>query len=176
MKFIELAKERYSVRSYTGQKIEKEKLDLILEAGRVASTACNNQPQRILVIQSEEGLQKLAKSAPSKMFNAPCILLVCVDKRETWIKPYDGKNSGDIDVSIVTDHMMLQAQELGLGSVWVCYFDSQMIREEFHLPEYIEPINALVIGYTNEDPQSTTRHNYARKALTETVFHEEYVE
>ena len=68
MKFIELAKERYSVRSYLPNKIEHEKLQLILEAGRVAPTACNNQPQRILVIQSEEGLEKIGQTAPLKCF------------------------------------------------------------------------------------------------------------
>ncbi len=174
MKFIELAKERYSVRSYLPNKIEHEKLQLILEAGRVAPTACNNQPQRILVIQSEEGLEKIGQTAPSKMFHAPCVLVVCADRTKTWIRPMDEMNSADIDASIVTDHMMLQAQELGIGSVWICYFDAKKLKEIFHLPEGIEPINILALGYANEEPQSSERHVTRRKKLSETVFFESF--
>ncbi len=174
MKFIELAKERYSVRSYLPRKIEDEKLQLILEAGRVAPTACNNQPQRVLVIQSEEGLAKIGETAPSKMFRAPCVIVVCADRTKTWIRPIDGMNSADIDASIVTDHMMLQAQELGIGSVWICYFDSSKIKQAFNLPEGVEPINVLALGYTDETPQSSERHATRRKKLSETVFYESF--
>ena len=172
MKFIELAKERYSVRSYSPKKIEDEKLQLILQAGRVAPTACNNQPQRVLVIQSEKGLAKVAETAPSKMFGAPCVIVVCADRTKTWIRPYDGMNSADIDASIVTDHMMLQATELGIGSVWICGFNSEKVKEVFNLPEGIEPINILALGYTEETPQSSERHATRRKKLSETVFYE----
>lgn len=174
MKFIDLAKERYSVRHYLPKKIEEEKLQLILEAGRVAPTACNNQPQRILVLQSEENLGKIAETAPSKMFGAPCVIVVCANRTQTWIRPIDGMNSADIDASIVTDHMMLQAQELGLGSVWICYFDAEKIKKEFGLPEGVEPINVLALGYTDEVPLSKERHDTKRKKLNETVFFESF--
>lgn len=174
MKFIDLAKERYSVRSYLPRKIEDEKLQLILEAGRVAPTACNNQPQRILVLQSDESLAKIRKTAPSKMFSAPCVIVVCADRNEAWVRPTDGMNSAAIDASIVTDHMMLQAQELGIGSVWICYFDAEMIKKDFNLPEGVEPINILALGYTDEIPQSSERHAARRKKLNETVFFESF--
>ena len=174
MKFIELAKERYSVRSYSSKKIEEDKLQLILEAGRVAPTACNNQPQRVLVIQSDEGLAKIAGTAPSKMFGAPCVIVVCADRTKTWIRPIDGMNSADIDASIVTDHMMLQATELGIGSVWICSFDASQIKEKFKLPEGVEPINVLALGYTEEKPKSSERHVTKRKKLSETVFYETF--
>ena len=102
MKFLDLAKTRYSVRRYKNQKVEQEKLDLILEAGRVAPTACNYQPQRLIVVQDEEHLRKLTR------YNAPLAFIVCVDITEVWERPYDKKKSTDVDASIITDHMMLQ--------------------------------------------------------------------
>lgn len=172
MDFLELAKKRYSVRKYESKKVEEEKLLKILEAGRIAPTGANTQPQRIIVIQEKEGLEKLKKGA--NVYGAPLALIVCVDHGTTWKRPFDGKDIADIDTSIVTDHMMLQATELGLGTVWVCYFDPAVIRKEFNLPDNIEPVNILAIGYGKEDPASPDRHDKARKPLDNTVFYETY--
>ena len=105
MEFLELAKKRYSVREYTDRQVEKEKLDQILRAAQAAPTACNRQPVHLLVVQSLEGLEKIGKAA--NLHGAPMAVLVCVDKDKAWTRPYDGKQSVDIDASIVTDHMML---------------------------------------------------------------------
>lgn len=167
MDFLKLAKKRYSVRTYTSQKVEKEKLDLILEAGRIAPTGANKQPYHILVAQSENSLTKLSQGA--NIFNAPLALLVCSHTEEAWTRPYDGKNLADIDATIVTDHMMHQATELGLGTVWVCYFDANVLRTQFNLPEHLEPTHILVVGYANDTPQSPDRHVEKRKSLEQTV-------
>ena len=172
MNFIDLAKKRYSVRSYTEQKVEKEKLDLILEAARVAPTGANKQPYRLIVIQQEEGLKKLSKAVNT--FHAPCVIIVCGNRSEAWIRPLDGKNIIDIDASIVTDHMMHEATDLGLGTCWICYFKTEILREEFKIPEQLEPINILAIGYTDKDWKSPDRHEEVRKPLTETVFYESF--
>jgi nitroreductase len=118
MEFEELARNRYSLRKFSPKPVEKEKLDLILEAGRLAPTACNYQPQRILVIKSEEALAKLKKCTPY-VFDAPTALLVCYDGKVSWKRGYDGKESGDIDASIVGTHLMMEAAQLGLGTTWV---------------------------------------------------------
>jgi len=172
MNFLSSAKKRYSVRNYNSKRVEQEKLNLILEAGRVAPTAANYQPQRILVIQSEEGLAKIAKA--TNIFHAPLALIVCGDKEKTWVRSYDSKNVVDIDASIVTDHMLHEATELGLGSLWVCRFYPELLRKEFNIPENYEIVNILVIGYTDEEPQSPDRHSVSRKPLTETVFYETF--
>lgn len=65
--------------------------------------------------------------------------------------------------------MMLEATELGLGTVWVCYFNPDIIRKEFDLPNNLEPINILVIGYSNEKAASTERHEQMRISLDELV-------
>jgi len=170
MTFLELAKKRYSARAYEDRPVEPEKLDAILEAGRVAPTAHNNQPQKVLVVQSPEGLAKVAKGY--RGFGAPVVLVVCADHSESWRRAYDGKDSADIDAAIVTDHMMLCATDLGLGSVWVCAFNPQIIREQFGLPSNLEPVNLLMIGYALGEPKSPSRHGEARKAPEKTVFFE----
>lgn len=172
MSFFELVKTRYSVRNYTAQKVEDDKLAQILEAGRVAPTAANRQPQRLVVVKSEEGLQKLAKAA--KIFNPPLAIIVCADHNGVWMRSYDRKSTVDIDASIVTDHMMLQATELGLGTLWICAFDPKVVCKEFNLPEDVEPINILVIGYACGEAKSPDRHATERKPLEETVWYDSF--
>jgi nitroreductase len=158
MDFLELAKTRFSVRKFKNQPVEEEKLKLILQAGHVAPTAANKQPQRILIIQSGEALEKL-KQCTGSHFNAPLALLVCYDKDTTWVRVrFDQKNSGDVDASIVTTHMMLEAANIGIGSTWVMHFDPEKIRESFHIPQNIEPVALLVMGYAAEDAVPSERH------------------
>ena len=170
MKFIEIAKKRYSVRSYQDRKVEEEKLQRILEAAHVAPTGGNLQPVRLIVVQSREGLEKIGKGA--NLYNAPLAIIVCADHGKAWVRPIDGKQIGDIDASILTDHMMLQATEAGLGSVWICYFDPEVISREFHLPEGLEPVNILAIGYPDEEAADPERHSRARIPMEELVFYE----
>ena len=145
MEFLKLAESRFSVRNFKAQKIEPEKLDLILEAGRIAPTAANIQPVKVLVIQSDENLAKIGKAA--NVYNAPLALIVCADRSSAWVRPFDKMQTTDIDATVVTDHMMLEAADLGLGSVWVCYFKPDVLKKEFDLPENLEPINILAVGY-----------------------------
>ncbi len=172
MDFLQLAKERYACRTYTDRKIEPEKLARILEAGRVAPTAVNFQPQRVLVIDTPEGLERLTRC--TRDFKAPVALLVCANEREAWVRKYDGMNSGVIDATIVTDHMMMEAQSLGINSLWVCCFKPEIVRQEFNLPEGIVPVNLLLLGYTSEEPLSADRHDTTRKPLAETVFYDKF--
>ena len=145
MDFLSLVKKRYACRSYKKQAVEQEKLDLILEAGRVAPTGANRQPQRLVVVRSQEGMERLARC--TRDFGAPVAIIVCADTTQAWTRKYDGKQVGDIDASIVTDHMMLCATSIGLNTLWICMFKPDAVREEFGLPEGIEPVNILLIGY-----------------------------
>ena len=170
MNFLDNAKKRYSVRSYKSQKVEQEKLDLSLEAARVAPTAANLQPVRLIVVQEKEGLAKIEKAA--NIYNAPLAVIVCADHSTAWTRPFDKKQTGDIDASILTDHMMLQASELGLGTVWVCYFKPDILSQEFNLPANLEPVNILVIGYADEEPADPDRHGKTRIPLDTLVAYE----
>lgn len=166
MDFMELAKKRCSIRAYADRKVEPEKLTQILEAARVAPTAKNLQPVKLLVVQSEEGLEKVGKAA--NIYGAPLAVIVCADHERNWTRPFDGKQSGDIDASILTTHMMLEATELGLGSVWICFFKPDVLREEFDLPENLEPVNVLAIGYAAGEHAKSDRHE-VRVPLEELV-------
>lgn len=172
MEFLELAKKRYSVRSYEKRAVEDDKLIKILEAGRVAPTGANRQPQRLIVVREPSGLAKLKKAA--NVFEAPLAIIVCAEHNVTWKRSYDGKDIADIDASIVTDHMMLQATELGLGTLWVCHFNPQIIRDEFNLPDSVEPVNILAVGYAFGEKASPNRHDKVRRTLEEIVIWENY--
>lgn len=170
MDFITIAKQRMSVRSYTNKKVEPEKLEKILEAAHVAPTAANLQPVHLIAVQSEEGLAKIGKAA--NIYGAPLAIIVCADHNKAWVRPFDKKQTGDIDASILTDHMMLQATELGLGSVWVCYFKPDVLSREFNLPANLEPVNILVIGYSDEEAADTNRFDTQRNPMSQLVSYE----
>ncbi|GKU23901.1 nitroreductase [Clostridium folliculivorans] len=172
MNFIELAKERYSVRNFDSRKVEKEKLDLILEAGRIAPTAANLQPQRILVVESDEAVAKL-KDCTIYSFNAPMALIVCADKNEAWKRKYDEKVHTDIDGSIVATHMMLQSAELGLGTTWVGHFDPTAVIKAFNIPENFVPICIFPLGYPSNDSKPNSNHE-KRREISETVFYNKF--
>ena len=167
MSFIEIAKKRYSVRKYSDRAVESEKLEKIIEAAHVEPTAANLQPVKLIIVQSEEGLNKLGKAANT--YDAPIAIIVCADHSKAWTRPFDGKKTTDIDATILTDHMMHEATELGLGTCWVCYFKADIISKEFRLPDNLEPINILAIGYADEVPADSNRHVKERIAVEKLV-------
>ena len=158
MSFLKLAKDRYSVRDFQKRPIEPEKLNEILEAGRVAPTACNSQPQRIKVIDDPDGLAKV-RECTRFHFGAPTVILVCCDKSVCWERKLDGALSGEVDASIVTTHLMMAAHDLGLGSCWVMHFDPAKTAEVFALPENIIPVAFLPIGYPAENAAPSALHS-----------------
>ncbi len=167
MSVLEIAKKRYSVRKYKNKNVEEEKLEKILEVAHVAPTAANLQPVRLFVVKSNEGLAKLGKAA--NVYNAPIAIVVCVDKLKAWKRPFDGMITTDIDASILTDHMMLEATGQGLGTVWICYFKADILKEELDLPNNYEPINILAVGYSDEPEADVNRHEQLRIPMKELV-------
>lgn len=172
MEFLELAKERYSVRKFSDKKVEKEKIDTILEAGRVAPTAVNYQPQRILILDSKESLEKL-KLCTKCHFNATLAMLVCYDSSVSWKRACDQEDEGIIDASIVATHMMLQIHELGLGATWVGNFDVDLIKKLFNIPENIVPEILFPIGYPSSDAKPASNH-HKRYDIEHTVFYNSF--
>lgn len=167
MSFLELSKERYSVRKFTDDKVESDKLEQILLAGRYAPTATNSQPQRIYIADSEDSMSKLAECTPY-CFNAKTAIILCYDKNESWKRKHDNYDGGTIDASIVGTHMMMQIADMGLGTTWVGYFDSDKLKEVFQLEENIIPVGIFPIGYIADDSEPSQKH-YIRKELDETV-------
>ncbi|MBE6848308.1 MAG: nitroreductase [Ruminococcus sp.] len=172
MDFLELAKKRCSTRCYTNRAVEQEKLAQILEAARVAPTGKNAQAFKLLVLQKPDSLQKLKEAA--NFYDAPLAILICADVENTWHRSFDGKVISDIDVSIVSTHMILEATQLGLASLWICRFKPDVVREAFAIPEGYEPVNLTVFGYPDEPLKSDARHNADRKPLAELIVNESF--
>ena len=167
MDFLELARNRYSVRKYSDRPVEDEKLKTILEAGRLAPTAVNFQPQKIFVLKSEEAMAKL-RSVTRMAYNAPMAMLICYDKNISW-KAHrfgDDFDGGSMDADIVTTMMMMQATELGIGSLWVRGYCTQDILNAFPMPDNITPVCILLLGYAAE---TEPINRASRKPLDETV-------
>lgn len=161
--FTDLAKARFSVRKFDGRPVPKKKLQLILEAGRVAPTAKNNQPQKVYVLESKEALEKI-NSVCSCIYGASTVLVVCYDKSLVWQNPLDESvNSGQIDCSIVLTHMMLEAQEQGVNSCWVCYFDPKEVSRALNLPENVVPVSIMPLGFGCEGVVPTPNHTNKRE-------------
>ncbi|MCH5324952.1 MAG: nitroreductase family protein [Eubacterium sp.] len=169
MDFSELARSRYSVRKFADKPIEKEKLDIILEAGNVAPTGCNYQPQRIYVVQSEEKIAKLNELSKC-IFGAKTVLLFTYNTDEDWKNPLEnGVHCGVQDVSIVATHIMLSAWEQGIGTCWVNYFANTKLERELGLPENERSVLLMPIGYPAEDSQPLEKLHSVCKDIGETV-------
>lgn len=167
MGFLELATERYSCRKFMNIPVAEKDITKILEAGRIAPTAKNNQPFRIFLFNSPESREKL-KRITECHYESQTAFLICYDKNELWGRSYDGKTSGDVDCSIVATHMMLEAEDIGVGSTWVMYFDPDAAVRELDLPDNLVPSSILVMGYPAEDATPSPRHNQ-RRSLDELV-------
>ena len=168
MEFENVIRKRQATRKFSNQVVEKEKINNILEAGRIAPTAKNVQPIKIYVVESSEGLEKIDKASPCR-YNAPIVLLVCGDKEQAFSK---GEHSTyEMDACIVATHMMLEATNQELDNIWVEMFDENVLREEFSIPNNLVPVCLLPIGYRDENCPESPNHN-KRKELDEIV---EYV-
>ncbi len=170
MDLMQLMRARYSCRSYSQRPVEKERLFAVLEAGRVAPTARDQQPQRIIAVT--EHLEKIDACTKCR-FGAPAALVVCYDETACWRRTrYDDAPSGEVDVGIVTTHMMLMAASLGLGSLWVMHFDPAAVRTQFSLPEHLIPTAILMLGYPAADASPAPAHT-ERKPMEALVFLDE---
>ncbi len=157
MDFQSLSKARYSLRKFSNQPVEPEKLNQILEAGRNAPTAHNNQPQRIFVLQSPEALEK-ADACTAAHFHPPVILVVGYDAAVSWKRETDGKDHGEIDAAIAVTQMMLQAADLGLGTTYVGMFEPEKLKAAFPEMAHTELAAMLPLGYPAEGAHPSRLH------------------
>ena len=167
MSFSDLIKERFSCRKFKNTEVEQEKIDRILNAALVAPTAVNKQPQRILVLNDKQKLSRLNECTKFS-FDAPLCFIICYDSATAYNRGYDGKNSAEIDASIVTTHMMLAAASLGIGTTWVMHFDPVAMRKEFEVPANYEPVAVLIMGYPAPDAEPSAMHK-ERRSVSELV-------
>ena len=162
MEVLQLMKQRCSVRKFEQRPIEREKLMYVLEAARVAPSACNFQPWRFLVLEDRALIGRISP-VWVKASNAPVVIVACGDHKQAW-RRRDGKDHCDIDLAIAVDHMTLAAAEVGLGTCWICSFDAYECAAILELPEQLEPAVLLPIGYPAQT-KSADRHEAERKPL-----------
>jgi nitroreductase len=156
--FLQLARQRVSIRAYKPDPVEEEKLEQVLEAGRLAPSACNRQPWGFVVIRDPERRRALKAAYDREWFaSAPLIIAVCCDTRAAWRRSYDGVSYAWADAAIAVDHMTLAAADLGLGTCWVCAFDPSVVRRLLELPEHVEPFALLPLGYPAEPGRAKDR-------------------
>ena len=163
--FETVIRKRTATRKFKDKKVEIEKINKILEAGRLAPTAKNLQPQKIYVANSNEALEKIDKVSPCR-YGALTVLIVCSDKNIAWTK--DNYSTYEMDACIVATHMMLEATNIGVDNIWIEMFDKQELKKQFNLADNIEPICLIPIGYKADDYQGNPLHN-ERKALDDIV-------
>lgn len=167
MEFTEVIKNRYSCKKFDGRQVKKEQLEAILQAGRLAPTAKNLQEQHIYVIQSEEGLAKIDKITPCR-YGAKTVAVVAFNKENVFTYPGEKRDSGVEDATIVATHMMLAAENEGVNSCWINFFDPDVMATELGLPENEEVLMVLDLGYAVEGTKPLATHNQ-RKEINETV-------
>lgn len=166
MEYSKLIKERYSVRKFKLDSIEDDKIKELLEIVNYVPTATNAQPERIYVLKSKEALDKINKHA--RTYNAPLVLLIASDINTAWHSPKEDYNTSEMDGSITATYLMLKACDLGLGSLWIRWFNADDVAKEFSLPENIKPVCLLAIGYPSDDSEPSPRH-YEKLPLEELI-------
>lgn len=165
MDFSNLVKNRYSVRKYKEKDVEKELIEEILDTMRNAPSAANYQPWHFTVVMDSKTREKIAETyAVAWIKKAPVIIIALGDHSQSWVRD-DGKDYCDVDVAIAVDHLTLAAVDKGLGTCWVCAFDKVMVSDILNLPEHLEPIALLPMGYPIDQDVRAKK----RKSLDEIV-------
>ncbi|WP_289287886.1 nitroreductase family protein [Paramuribaculum intestinale] len=162
-----LCEQRYSCRAYSDRKVERDTVLTILDIVRLAPSACNRQPWKFLVADSDEQRAAILSSYDREWIRtASEFIVACGIHDEAWHRGCDGKDHTDVDVSIAVEHLCLAATSLGLGTCWVCNFDPKAIAEAFGLPEGVEPVAIIPLGYPAEGVEVPAKK---RKELDEIV-------
>ncbi len=163
--FLTLAGKRFSCRSFDARTVPDNMVESILEAARLAPSAVNKQPVHVWVADTQEVLEKLNK-ATKYLYGAPLVFIVGCNPSEAWVRACDGKNGAEIDAAIVGTHIMMEAADLGLGSVWVGSFDPSVLNAEFPELEGWDVVAMFPVGFPSHDALASERHT-ARKPIEE---------
>ncbi len=169
MRFSKLVKARYSVRAYKPDPVSEEMLQAVLDAARMAPTAANRQPFRLIVISVAGREEELKQIYNRDWFvQAPYVICACGIPEDNWVR-MDGKNYNDVDVTIAMDHLVLAATDLGLGTCWIAAFDPDAARRVLNLPDGVEPVVFSPLGHPADSPRPKKR-----KPLEELVRYERW--
>lgn len=169
MDVLTALRERRSIRSYLNTPIEEDKLLKVLEAARISPSAKNRQEWKFIIIRDEEIKQRLLPAVKGRKFvvEAPVIIAACATE-SSFIMPC-GQYGYTVDLSIAMSYMMLEAQELGLGTCWLGGFYEDMVKEILRIPDDVRVVAITPLGYPAEKPNAKSR-----KSLEEIVCYDKY--
>jgi nitroreductase len=174
MKFMDLIKQRISVRKYSSKPVPRELIDLCLEAARLAPSACNSQPWSFIVVDDEKTKNEIVKKSMSGIYmsnkfvmTAP-VIIAAITEHSTYIARMGGMlrhiKYNLIDIGIACEHLVLQAEELGLGTCWLGWFDEKAVKKVLGLSKSTKVDVMISLGYPAEDLPAKKR---IRKSLEE---------
>ena len=167
MDFTTVLQNRYSCRSFSARPIEEDKIDRILEAGRIAPTAVNKQPVHVWAV-SNPGTLEAIKGVTRSNYGAPLLLVVGCRPADAWVRRYDGKNGAEVDATIVATYLMLAAENEGLGTLWVGSFDPELLKGILPGTEGYELVAMINVGYPSAESEPSAMHGI-RKSLEDLV-------
>lgn len=162
---IKAIKIRRSIRRYKEQPVEEEKLFRILEAGRLSPSAVNKQPWYFIVITDQEIRERMKEAYARKWFyEAPVIIVVCVDPKIAWVRG-DGEKFWKVDGTIAMQSMILQATEEGLGTCWIGAFHEAAVKKILEIPPHIRVVALTPLGYPDEVKEQVTKRKTMEEIL-----------
>lgn len=165
MSFLDLCKQRFSVRSYSAEPVSESQLEYILECARLAPSAVNLQPWRFIVVKSETVRQQVQSCYKREWIAQALLYIICVVRhQEEWVRR-DGKRHGDIDIAIAAEHICMAATEQGLGSCWVCNFDATRLHELLGLEPDEEASVIVPIGHPAAELEVPEKKRKEREAI-----------
>ena len=167
MEFNEVLKNRYSCRAFAERGVELEKVDRILEAGRIAPTAVNKQPVHIWAVSRPETLEAI-KGVTRSNYGAPLLLVVGCRPADAWVRRYDFKNGAEVDAAIVATHLMLAAENEGLSTLWVGSIDPALLSDILPGTEGYDLVAMINVGYPTPESEPSPMHG-ERKTIGELV-------
>ena len=157
MEFNTVLQRRYSCRAFSPNPIEQEKVDRILEAGRIAPTAVNKQPVHVWAVSNQDMLEDI-KCVTRSNYGAPLLLVVGCRPSDAWVRRYDGKNGAEVDASIVATYLMLAAENEGLATLWVGSFDPELLGGILPGSDGYELVAMINVGYPAEGSTPSAMH------------------
>jgi len=165
MDFTKVIESRKSIRKYDpAKKVPEDMLKRVLDAFRLAPSACNIQPCELVVVTDKGTIEKLGAAYPRDWFKeAPAIIVGCVTPAKAW-KRKDGASYAEVDLAIAFDHLILAAQNEGLGTCWIGAFDEKIVKEVLGIPKDVKVVAMTPLGFAAEAPAAR-----GRKSLEEMV-------
>lgn len=157
MEFNTVIQNRYSCRAFAARMVEQEKVDRILEAGRIAPSAVNKQPVHVWAVSNPVTLEAI-KGVTRSNYGAPLLLIVGCRSADAWVRRYDGKNGAEVDASIVATYLMLAAENEGLATLWVGSFDPALLKGILPGTYGYELVAMINVGYPSEDSIPSAAH------------------